>query len=558
VHYAYLFEAKGIQRYIMASGKLRDLTGASDLAAMLARSDGKYDLLGDVLQALGPEYRDLHFARRASAAFCVLGTSDQLQALRTLWRLTVMTALPGLEFTDGFGAGPEPLKAVADARKNSGLRLNSAADIAPIGGPANAWAPLTGRAAISAKTYTSASGTETVLLDSVTAPLRDRGDALQGQMDGVAARMLGTASPAETNMAYRFPRNLDPREGDDEKNPLFPYRSTSDFRIAVVHADLSGLGEAFREKGAAYTSPEELLSLATAIETAVLAAVNEATAECLLPHCGRNHAGLLVAPVRPIVIGGDDLTMIVRADLALAFTRRLLVLIEEKTTGGQIGGLSASAGIAFAHKGLPYLTGYGLADSLCSHAKAAAKSAVKGDAPWPSTISFHHQTQTAHEDYGRDILPLLRNAASGKVATANPYALDKRAASATGRPTIEQLLLLAQAIADTPGATNALREAKEDAISAPNAADVRWHRFRTYNSQEKRRGRLTRLDKALAGIGIASISNGSLPHLADSSTDPVAPWIASPLFDALVLIDLAAVTPSSGAALASEPQETMA
>ncbi len=37
--FVYLFEAKGIQRYISDSGKLKDIIGASEIVFQLARSD---------------------------------------------------------------------------------------------------------------------------------------------------------------------------------------------------------------------------------------------------------------------------------------------------------------------------------------------------------------------------------------------------------------------------------------------------------------------------------------------------------------------------------------
>jgi hypothetical protein len=44
---AYLFQVKGIQRYILEGGKLRDMAGASELVASLCRSGGD-DLLEKV------------------------------------------------------------------------------------------------------------------------------------------------------------------------------------------------------------------------------------------------------------------------------------------------------------------------------------------------------------------------------------------------------------------------------------------------------------------------------------------------------------------------------
>ena len=45
-HYAYLFECKGIQRYVFGAGRLRQVIGASDLVTNVARSDGEDMLAG--------------------------------------------------------------------------------------------------------------------------------------------------------------------------------------------------------------------------------------------------------------------------------------------------------------------------------------------------------------------------------------------------------------------------------------------------------------------------------------------------------------------------------
>jgi hypothetical protein len=43
---------------------------------------------------------------------------------------------------------------------------------------------------------------------------------------------------------WRFPRHFEPADADPN-NPAFPFRR-NDRRVAVVHADLSGLGQFFR------------------------------------------------------------------------------------------------------------------------------------------------------------------------------------------------------------------------------------------------------------------------------------------------------------------------
>src|SRR5260370_20000319 len=64
-HVAYLFEAKGIQRWILQGGRLRDITAASNLLARAASSDTN-DLLESIL---GQAQFAPQFSRRAGGAF---------------------------------------------------------------------------------------------------------------------------------------------------------------------------------------------------------------------------------------------------------------------------------------------------------------------------------------------------------------------------------------------------------------------------------------------------------------------------------------------------------
>lgn len=566
-HCAYLFEAKGIQRWIFAAGKLRDIIGASDLLAGLARADGK-DAIGHVLEALGLAVGEaagegrVAFSRRAGGAFCLHGERETLARVRAQWRLLVMTSLPGLAFVDGIGAAAEgPLAAMRAAYAAAvGQRENEAATVLPLGRPVHCYAPLTGRPATARLVYRNRSGEDEVLADAVTEPQRRHGESLQSAdvLDGVAQRMLGAATAPPGNRRWAFPRNLDWRDGDTRDNPLFPFRRAAgepadaeradrepaDQRIAIVHADVSGLGQAFRVQAARFTQPQESLELAARIEGAIVRAVQQATHAELLPAAADRHGELRLIPARPVVIGGDDISVIVRADLAIPFAVRLLEAIEQGTQG--IGrGLSAAAGIAIAGKGLPYLTAYALAESLCDFAKTATKAnAPADDAPFPSALAFHHQTQTAHEEWV-DILPGLRDSTGKRLLTANPYALDARAAKAMGAPPIGALRDLARAIAGVPGAAGALRQMRDDWIASPGTARARWQRLRDVAARRNEEG-LGRIDAALRALGIAD--REVLPELAPRPVDGVGEAVAStPLFDALVLVDLGAVVPDAGA-----------
>ena len=544
-HHALLIEAKGVQRYIFAAGPLRDLIGASDLVHTIATLDGD-DLVGEVLAALGlTPGTDIVISRRASGAVSLHGPRETLARVRNQLRLAIMTTRPGLKLADSFGTGESPMAALDDAYRNgSGLRVNLAAGVLPLGRPPMLVAPETGMPATGQATYRGRGGAEgdTRLLDHITGPHRRRGDALQtalerGSMDGVAARFDGRP---RDNRRLVYPRNFD--EDDTLANPRFPWRNGSDRRIAIVHIDLSGLGEAYQQKGG--RSPDGNMELARAIEAAILGAVQAANHEVLQPAAYERTIGTFVqaiVPARPLVIGGDDITVLVRADLALAFTMRALVEIETRTAAdAEVGPLSAGAGIAIAGASMPFLHLNALAESLCTHAKKIAKAVPRaGGEAWPSALAFHVQTATEAEDYGQ-ILKTLGDPTM-LLRTANPYGVGARD---LGRPSVDALLALAAAIAGLPGASGALRGIEAVLAEGGTArADELWRNWRRAAARRDPAG-LAKVDQALKATGVDAIDEGRVSIArADRTTA---------LFDALRLVDLGAAE-ARGAPAPVEP-----
>jgi hypothetical protein len=592
--YAYMFEAKGIQRYIFASGKLRDVVGASDLVAGLARSEG-CDRIGALIDKLELTLKT-EFSRQAGGAFCLHSSDiEDLHIIRSHWRLYVLRALPGLEFTEGFGAGDSQISAMQDAfRHSSGIRSNGIAEVLPFGRPVHDYAPMTGRPHVYVKKYRS----ETELLDNVTLSQRARADDLQnhtdeeGNIDGVALRFLckkrfGERRTAQASPLPRrgevgptrqhhfvFPRNFDP-DGyfqsakifeDEEANPLFPFRNPDEWwpgsecdkkkaarsyptkmpedrRYALVHADLSGLGELFQSFSTAkapgdngpapLTTAKQNLDLASAIEGGITAAAQAAT-ETILNRCGDSH-GRKVIPMRPILLGGDDITFIIRADLAVDYTTRLLVEIENRLAEVELikatrTRLSACAGIAIVRPGTPFLSANMLAESLCKFAKLRVKQggkvAAEGDTEnqtegYPSAIAFHLQHQTAHEEYEGDIWGEATDA-DGRVLSANPFGVGARQAELP--KTIDQLRDLATAIDQAPAGHGTLRQIQSLINEDTGQATARWRRWLEVGRDGEKK---TKQDIAnLLGCG-----------------ENTAPCGNSAAYDALTLIDIGALDP---------------
>lgn len=511
-HFAYMFEAKGIQRYIFASGKLRDVVGASDLVAGLANSDGS-----DKISVFAEVVKDARFSRRAGGAFCIhSGDKGPLILLRARWRLHVLTELPGLEFVDVIAAAPgdNPLDAMrACFREAGGIRANYPAEVPGLGRPISKIAPLTGRPAVRVKRY----GDKDVFVDAIGSPQRVHAD--KTKLDSIAKRFVENAGQ------YKFPRNYDDGpEVDPDDNPVFPFAG-NDKRIAVIHADLSGLGELFRNIGAepGFTVQQNF-NLAKSIEDAITTAVKQAVADVIVPHEKDN-----VLPARPVLLGGDDITIIVRADLAIPFTVRLLESIENtcKSIGEAEGqnALSACAGIAIVGKGTPFLTGYALADDLCDHAKKSAKAALvekNNRNGYPSAYSFHVYQHTAPDSYDGAIAGNEVDAA-GEPLSANPYYVGDRKGEAI------DLIALANALVNVEGGHSRVREIKSlvsDNIDLAKAAWARWWEV----GDKKQSKAMGSLEVCLNGREFKDGSSG--------------------IFDAMTLVDLGAVTKRQAEAVA--------
>ena len=415
---AYLFECKGIQRYIFGAGRLRQVIGASDLIAGIARSDGE-DVLQHVFDAIGLE--EPAMSRRAGAAFCAHADREALARFRRLWRIVAGARFPGLEFSDiepAATAGTDLEAAQCAYSRLTAVRENSAAFLPPTGHPFVATNPRTGLLAVARPRQD-----KNAFLDAVGAAAHVRGEALA---DGKAADRLTSdflpEAKVDDDPPYRFPRHFEPADAS-ARNPAFPFPGR-DRRIGVIHADLSGLGQVFQSLMGNAESSRDIFEVATTIEKAIVAAARTTCGAVLLPRSidpskkpdrfghllgrdcedARNHS-VSIVPARPVLLGGDDVTIIVRADIAIAFAELFLREVEVQTEAAFEAlrerfcelpkRLSACAGIAVVSAGHPFTVAERLAEGLCDSAKAKAKSGA--EAPYPSYLDFAVVTSTVDE-----------------------------------------------------------------------------------------------------------------------------------------------------------------
>ncbi len=184
--------------------------------------------------------------------------------------------------------------------------------------------------------------------------------------------------------------------------------------IAVIHADGNGLGQIIQQIG---TKEDEFSRFSKMLDRATKLAAQAAYRK--IQSYFVNHI-----PIRPIVLSGDDFTVICRADFAVEYVS---VFIEEfeKETGrkkadrdgaDELGDilsrhdvfnedgnkLSACAGIAFIKSSYPFYYGYQLAEALCSEAKKDAKKGL-GDGKLPQSCLMFHKVQDSFIESYADI-----------------------------------------------------------------------------------------------------------------------------------------------------------
>jgi hypothetical protein len=431
---AYLFEARGIQSYILDGGRLADQVAASNLLDALCRRPLETALrqleLVDVSQQFrNPEAGEVAFPRCGGGAFyAVFGgdsAAENAARLRDLWGIAAAAFCPGLEFVQAVAGGKTLQEAVDEGTRTLVQARNRPPASFPETPPLVQRSPRTGQPAR--------------LNDRLPDGIREWADAStlrkRYAKDGNGNRFRSGADLTnrflvtdEEQKRYYWPRNLGKPDPDDPDAAQFPLLADNAY-VAVIHADGNGLGQALMAlRKAVAGRPDDYQRIfrgfSDCIEGATLAAAQAATAKVLVPAAAKTEDsqrqakdcgnGNPIMPARPIVLGGDDLTIIVRADLALPFTVAFLEAFEKfsaerlKELRGEVPSLderlTACAGVAFIKATQPFHLANHLAEHLCARAKSAS-DAARGESrgPKPSSLAFARITTSVLDETIRTV-----------------------------------------------------------------------------------------------------------------------------------------------------------
>ena len=410
-YYLYAAAVQGIQDFIFKTNKLKHIVGASELVEQICTSafEEFEEKEGEsVVRAAG----DIKYIFKDPEA-CKKAFREFPKKIMTMAPgITVSQAIVAFEAESQFGDAVDKVERMLKAQRNKPPK-SVLSGLMGIKRTNNTGLPITQEI----KEKEDGKDVTTLLDDATYAKIQasDTGSAL-------AEKCFGT-----TNLAFDI---SDITGGNDW--------------IAIVHADGNGLGQVVqkvgRKKSTLKTFSDELNK---ATKEAAKASYNVIKEQF-------DNNGII--PLRPVVLSGDDMTVIIRGDLAIEYTNVFMKAFQDQTherLGEMLKNednpvfadgkdyLTACAGIAFIKSSYPFYYGYQLAESLCSQAKKDTKE-LAGEDHLPNSCLMFHKVQDSFITNYNDIVDRELTVTGGKsLFKAGPYYLT--APEAKKRHTIEEL-----------------------------------------------------------------------------------------------------------------------
>ncbi len=361
--YKYLYGAsvQGIQGFVFQTNELKDIVGASELVENICTEMFKsYSKNGTIV------------VNAAGNVKCIFSKKEDCELAVRRFPKSVMEKAPGITISQAvvmlqpdesdFKEQVEKLEQRLHAQRNKPLRSITYGTMAMLR------SRKTGFPAVEVVNNKG----DADFLDEATYAKREcsRPDHPENSTLKLAKKSFGNEGLSAKAIAYDI--------GDlTDKNDW----------IAIIHADGNGLGQVVATKN---NKPSELKDFSEKLDAATVKAAQQAFIEIVKSQ--DYHPSGDVVPFRPVVLGGDDMTVICRASLAMSYATSYIRHFEENTLyNGKEYALTACAGIAYMKSSYPFHYGYRLAEALCEEAKkdAKRKDHLRNDGKAPSCIMFH-------------------------------------------------------------------------------------------------------------------------------------------------------------------------
>ncbi len=382
----YLFEAKSIQSYLGRSGRLKNVVEVSDALSNLI-DDNESSKLCEVMRAAGLlDKSDLispnksssgdiirFFRAKGGSFYCWSSDVSLLERLRSFWLLYFQSTFPEMVFNDVLVEDDIDFHSLLDqAFKKLQIGNNRCEMAFPYAGAIAQSTPRTGSPAIRSRK----SEREYQDLCSVCMSQIQNANDLKLKL---YSKTIDNSSDEHCSSSYELIKNF-----------AFMSESTKYNDIALIHLDGNGMGQilmalkdALKEKPADdYTN--QMREFSRMLEHVTVSAVQKTMMHILKKAADRG----IIPFYRPLVIGGDDVTLLMEPcfayDFVINFCREFRSeseiqigkdanLKDAIEKAGLPSYLTASGGILFNKKSHPFFNSLRLVEGLAEMAKSLTK-----------------------------------------------------------------------------------------------------------------------------------------------------------------------------------------
>lgn len=425
-------EVGGIQTFICQTGKLKEMIGGSEMINSLAGSF--YETIRDKLDfkaVAAPHSGEkwvIEIQNNAGALCLILPSEDTARAFLREFSAKALQQFPGLPLYGAQTPVSWTRESLREARFKADNDIGQQRTREPVasGMP---MLPVVLAARLDGLPAVDHDGDERISLPSSARRSPILLNQARKRLQDLAVKAFKNTDLE--NVPLRWEDNLEDMLGNEKQ------------RVALVHMDGNDLGKRFADELRATENdrPEEGIMRMRNLSATIQKANEQAFAAALqgiLIHELRQKSlsRPLVVPLRPLVMGGDDITVIVRADLALAFVQLFARTFEDVTR--QCGSpLSLGAGMVAMPASYPFVKAFALVDALLE----SAKHATLNRSPRPSSLDYLVLTNDVETN-----LTVLRQRTStsldGASLTTKPLVLDSGTLGSflnNGRDVLRQL-----------------------------------------------------------------------------------------------------------------------
>jgi len=241
--------------------------------------------------------------------------------------------------------------------------------------------------------------------------------------------------------------------------------------LALVHIDGNGMGKRINKIKDDDKVLENLRKFSENVEKSTVNAFRKAVEHIMkLENITPNVSKPITLPLRPIVLGGDDLTVLIRGDLAIFFVKKYLDEFEKQTkTNIGKNGLTAAAGIAYVKEKFPFHYSANLVEDLTGYAKNESNRER-------SCLHFYKVQDSFIDDYN-EIKDRELTTKNGFEFIAGPYYLNDNNLKVNEK-TIQNLLDDIKKLDSEDSPMNGMRQWIDLKFNNPGMADVIMKRMK--------------------------------------------------------------------------------